>query len=182
MTLPPFAGYLDLARFLGLSPDRAAAELDVDAGMQALAGASAKIREVCRWSVTEESTGDVVDWPCTGTLFLPTLRLTALSVSVDGQPWVDRQDFTWTRTGRVTLLSRAGSRSLVSVSYTHGWPDPPDVLRDVCCEQAAASLSNPRRLVSVTTGPFTEQFQRDPGPADLSGDLRVQAFVVPVVG
>lgn len=194
----PFAAPSDLASYL-----QTATQADADAGSgdvldtgvatQALASASGAIRAVCGWSITQET---VVDyrapwgWWRSKTLFLPTLKLSAVSVSVLGHPVLEGWDYGWDESGAVHLyrasywiaMSQATLPPTLTFTYAHGFDPVPDVVRAVCLEQAAVSYRNPQGLVSSTYANVTEVYAARSAPAaDLGSDPRLAPYRLPAL-
>lgn len=186
--MDPFASPAELATYL-----QTATQAEADAGsgdtldtvvaLQALASASGAIRSVCGWSITQETVTASVSMSSRGILFLPTLRLTAVAMSVGGVPLVDGTDFAWETNG----LLRAGygaywsSYWSATVVYTHGFTTAPDQVKAVCLERAAQTYVNPTQLVSATVGGVSDVYGRG-GAVDLEPDPRLAPFKLPAVG
>lgn len=151
-----FASSTDLQNWLQLSTvNTAAAEL-------ALNVASSTIRTWCGWPISEEEdVTAVLDGTGGRTLWLPTLKLTAVSsVEVDADPLTVGTDFDWTSYGKLIRSGRWPStpRS-VEVTYTHGYEVVPDAVKGACLMVAARAYNNPEMMRSRTriAGPFQEQ-------------------------
>lgn len=150
-----FASSTDLQNWLQLSAiNSAAATLALDV-------TSGAIRSFCGWSISQETvTADPLDGSGERSLWLPTLRLTAVGAVVEnGTTLTVVTDYDWTKYGR---LIRAGRwprtpRSVV-VTYTHGYASVPDVIKGACLIVAAVLYNNPQFLSSrsETMGPFAE--------------------------
>lgn len=126
----------------------------------ALEVASSEIRSHCGWSISEETATLVLDGSGARTLWLPTLRLTAVtSVKVNGDPLTVDTQYDWTSYGK--LIHRGcwprKPRS-VEVSFTHGYDEVPAVVKGVCLALAGRAYDNARgaRAKTDTAGPFTE--------------------------
>lgn len=186
----PFATPAELATFL-----RTATQAEADAGStdvldtgvatQALALASGAIRAECKWNILQETVTAVIPpgdmqrqsqagWSGTSwavwSVFLPTLRLTALSVSLDGVALAQGVDFTWRSNGTVTLSSARYwiptsqfYAPVVQFTYTHGYAVAPDEVKAVALERAAQAYENPTRKSQSTVGGVSDvYFRTDP--------------------
>lgn len=151
---------------LGSAINSAAATLALDI-------ASGSIRSFCGWSVSQETvTAEALDGTGERSLWLPTLRLTAVaSVVENGSTLTVVTDFDWTKYGR---LIRSGcwprtARSVV-VTYTHGYATVPDVVKGACLIVASVMYNNPEFLGShsETWGPFSESASN---PSSVSSGL-----------
>lgn len=151
-----FATAAHLATYLRTATaDEAAAGspdiLDTAVAEQALDAATGYIRGWCHWSITEETVTETYRLR-SNVLDLPTLRLTAVTlVSLNGGPNLTvGRDYVWDRSGRVEFLAwTVWARTTgVTITYTHGWPEPPEEVRGVCLELAAQLYGNPARNLS----------------------------------
>jgi hypothetical protein len=191
--MDPFATPAELATYLQ-SATQAEADagsgdvLDTGVATQALAAASGAIRAACGWSVTQETVSGTLSWHAGGCVFLPTLLLTAVSISVAGVPLTDGVDFTWSRNGVVSQFGGVGygwGRRWLGVStitYTHGYETAPEELKAVCLEQAAQRVLNPERMVSRSIGGVTDTYAATLLASDLSKEPRLAPFMLPAVG
>lgn len=125
-----------------------------------LAVASGAITSHCGWAIVEEEVTAEIDGTGQRSLWLPTLKLTAItSVKVDGVTLVAETDYDWTVYGR---LLRSGcwpnTPRSVEVEYTHGYETVPDVVKGACLILASSLYRNPENLSSrsETMGPFSE--------------------------
>lgn len=179
----------------------------LQAADQALDAASDSIRAACGWSITTETVQDTL-WDCRpgGSVFLPTLHLTAVSLtSQSGRVFTNNVDFRWRQSGQVTFgrfLSWGSSSSLtfgcalepLSVTYTHGFDSVPSALRQVCVEMAALSLQRQAQqpvgvpgapmgpIVSLTEGPFSATYATPQSSSALLLDDRIRAYALPSIG
>lgn len=130
-------------------------ELPPDVATDLLDEATAAIRADCGWTISQETvTAAVLDGTGVHSIWLPTLRLTAVaSVVEDGATLVYDTDYTWTSLGRLVRAGRWSSkpRSVV-VTYTHGWSPVPAVVRGICLALSARAFDNPSGLRSETVG------------------------------
>lgn len=126
-----------------------------------LAVASSAIRSFCGWGISATTvTSEVLDGTGERSLWLPTLRLTAVaSVIESGTTLTVVRDYDWTRYGR---LIRAGcwprTARAVTITYTHGYVEVPEVVKGACLIVAAVMYKNPefQSSRSETMGPFAE--------------------------
>ena len=187
--MDPFASPAELATYL-----QSATQVEADAGSgdvletgvatQALAAASGAIRAACGWSVSQETVSGTVSWASGSCVFLPTLYLTAVSMSVGATALVAGTDFTWSTNG---LLRRAAfgrfSLDTVAITYTHGYATIPDAVKAVCLERAAQQVVNPLQMASSTVGGVVDVYRRADAPGgDLATDPRLAPFLLPAVG
>jgi hypothetical protein len=103
-----------------------------------------------------------------GRLFLPhppAIPVTVTAVEVDGVA-VDVWDID-------ELHSMPGWWGDVTVTYTHGFPEPPADVRDVCLKLAVRAMSNPTFTQSVKLEGFSETFQTS---TELSEDRMLSAL------
>ena len=173
MTLPPFASVEDYERVFGASDART--DLDLDA-------ASTVIRGFCRWHiypVVAESV--VVDGVGGSVLMLPTQHLTAVTAVTEtmrgvGQPPVtlNAGDLEWSAAGMVwrgdnrCWTTRARG---VSITFTHGFVDPPADLVRLVLDHANRAASNPGgMLVSNQVGQRMQQYRAGSGSSGFLED------------
>lgn len=148
-----FATAAELASWLQVaSVDTATANLQLNI-------ASNAIRTYCGWSISQETdVEETVDGECRHRVWLPTLRLTAVSEVLDDADTLTPDDYQFTRRGS---LIRQGTRywwsNEVTVTYTHGWDPVPDVVKGVCLAIAGRGYLNPvaAKATTDTAGPFT---------------------------
>lgn len=120
--------------------------LDTARAQLLLDNASAEIRAVCHWNISQETvTGQRVYPGLTGYIRIPTLRLTALTMTFNGVAAVDGTDYSWTVNGggTVTVSRWFTSSDVVLATYTHGYATTPAELKALCEERAAAAYANP---------------------------------------
>lgn len=148
-----FATAAELASWLQVaSVDTATANLQLNI-------ASNAIRTYCGWSISQETDAEeTIDGECRHRFWLPTLRLTAVALVVDDGDTLTTDDYRFTRNGS---LIRQGSRywwrNEVTVTYTHGWTEVPEVVKGVCLAIAGRGYLNPTaaKAQTDTAGPFT---------------------------
>lgn len=165
-------------------------ELNPYAALQAVQRATSDIQSVAGWHILQETVVGrrVDDWACSR-FSLPTLRLTALSVSFNGVP-MGSDTFAWSEDGEVELQRSlypwtVWPWSSLLVTYTHGWPiveDDPDTgppgLRSLCLDLAVAYYDNPTQLqASSNTGAYDQYRAR----VDLSTDPRLDPYRLYVI-
>lgn len=154
----------ELAAYLQRDVNQATAEL-------ALAGASAIVREYCRWGIARNSAATLVlDASGSRVLNLPTLKLNAVrSVTVDGTE-LDPSEYTWSAGGQLYREAGwpRGFRTVTAV-VDHGHDPIPDDVRIVVCAIAARYLSNPENLRSKSIGGISRSYVVDtPTGADFT--------------
>lgn len=166
-----FATSAELASWLQI------ASINAAGATLALAVASGAITSHCGWAIAEEDVSEVIDGSGERSIWLPTLKLTAVaSVKVGGVTLVAGTDYDWTSYGK---LIRSGcwpnTPRSVEVNYTHGYEDVPDVVKGACLIVASTMYRNPEFLSSrsETMGPFAESvgYSGASGKTGLSGGL-----------
>lgn len=108
---------------------------------QALAAASTRIRNACRWHVAKlETTVFRRRYGQTEEVWLPSLHIQSIdSVTVDGSALNDLSAVEFdTETGWTNLLANT-----VSVTFSHGYDDVPEDILDLTLQIAARSLGSP---------------------------------------
>lgn len=177
----PFATPTELASYLQTATQGEADAgnpnvLDTAVAVLALESASAAIRSVCGWVISEETVTASLPW--SGRFFLPTLNLTALSVAMAGNPLVVGA-VSWSASGLVQVAAPYTSQ-LLAVTYTHGFNPVPDAVRDVCLERAGRAYHNPTGMPAVTYGNVTESYFKA-GDVSLADDYRLSPFKLPAI-
>lgn len=133
--------------------------LDTARAQQLLDNASEAVRDECGWSITQETITGQRLWDPQwrgGYIFLPTKRLTAFSLTVNGVLKVDGTDYTWDRNGSMVRFRGSywwlstGSNPIVEITWTHGYTTTPQNPKAVCLEHAAYYYPNPSRHRSET--------------------------------
>ena len=149
-----FASATELKTWLELST------VNEDKANLALSVASSEIRSHCGWSISEETATLVLDGPGSRNLWLPTLKLTAVtSVKVNGDPLALDSQYDWTGYGKLIHRGCWPSKPRsVEVVFTHGYAEVPAVVKGVCLASAGRAYDNARAVRSKTdtAGPFTE--------------------------
>jgi hypothetical protein len=183
--LPPFASPDDLREETGST----ATDLPDARARRILAGVSSRIRDVCGWSISQE-TGAVFtrDTPCGRDLLLPTLRLTAVTSVVLNGTTLAASEYEWNSTGRLRRLAgwytaSAELRTVVA-TVTHGYPvgQIPESVRDTCLEYATRRVDTPG---GVQKGFRIDDYSENPMAVSLTSqlesDARLAAYRLPVV-
>jgi hypothetical protein len=164
--------------------------LDTGVATQALESATAEIRSVCGWSITQETVTDepyeVERW-----ISLPTLYLTAVAISYDGSVLPAGDAFTWRRSGtidmspwRMLVINRSTARWVdLLITYTHGHAVVPPVVKAICLERAAAKYTNPAANLSETRSTVVTVYGRgtegSTSQSALANDSRLVDFKLP---
>jgi hypothetical protein len=151
--MDPLASPQDLATYLRQDVDTAAAEMF-------LAGASATIRNYCRWDVTFASGATVtLDTDGGRLIAVPCLNVTAInSVTLDGVALTPDTDYTWSAMGALQRRHHpctAPEPDHLDWFHHYGWPPgfrrvvvnydggfdplPPELIL-VCCSIASRSM------------------------------------------
>lgn len=168
-----FATAEDLRRFLRRTT------IDTDAANLVLNLAGQAIRAELGQQL-DHVTGDTyVCGPGEGrVLLLPELPVTAVtSVAEYGQQLVEGDDYEWSHAGTLTRLGGAwpaAARSVV-VTYDHGHPEPPPVLRAVCVQVAARVFVNPQATTSLSIGDYARSWSSTTG-AGRTGHLELTDY------
>lgn len=183
--MDPFATPAELATYLQTATQAEADAgsgdvLDTSVALQALAAASDAIRAACGWGITQETVTASVSMASRGSVFLPTLHLTAVSMSVNSTPLADGVDFTWETNGLLRSTHGPFWFATAAVTYTHGYATVPDSIKNLCLERAARQYVNPEGLVSSTVDGITGVYQSRAD--DWSFDPRLAPYKLPVVG
>jgi hypothetical protein len=149
--------------------------LDTAAAQLLLDNASAEIRAVCHWSITQETVTGQRVYPRSGYVRLPTLRLTAFAMTINAVAAVDGTDYFWIPNGGgvVDVARSFISSDVVLVTYTHGYATVPQDVRAVCLEHAAVAYPNPSRHRSETVEGVTATVYGGP---DLRSDPRLSPY------
>ncbi len=164
--------------------------LDTSRALDALASASGAIREACGWPISRVvgdtySTGEWTDW----TVYLPTMKLTAVTAASGLAALVAGVDFMFNERGKITLNAAAlPSRPTfpgypLTFTFTHGYSPVPDEVIDVCLELAVDRYDNPRRMLSTTRADVGDVFPRYSTPTAMKQYIRgrLTAYCRPVV-
>lgn len=174
--MPSFATPADLASALQVaSVDTATAQLKLD-------NATAAIKSHCGWSILQESfTADARNARGGRSLFLPTLRLTAVAnVVADGIALTEGTDYEWWSYGELERLGKHWPRKPRSVvlDWTHGFTTLPADLKGVCLSLAGRGYLNPTGAKSTTqtAGPFIEGKSYAEDPSSLLNAAEIQAL------
>lgn len=125
--------------------------------LNALSVVSEGVRELCGWNITQETKTEAFDGEYRRSIWIPTLLLTDVASVVEGvTTLVYDRDYTWTSTGRLIRNGRWSSAARgVTVTYTHGYPETPGLIKQIVVEMVTTKLHNPFRLRSETRGPFS---------------------------
>lgn len=161
--------------------------------LQALIMASGAIRAAVRWSLTREVVVNQRIRSTGRSLWLPTLRLTAVdALALDSAPaaLVEGAQFDWSPEGKIDMhYSWAGRPTTYRVSYRHGYPDDHPAVQLA----AGVALSAAARLVDNPTGHRSEtitgqSFTAAGGGADVVTILaeaerkQLEAYALPELG
>jgi hypothetical protein len=188
--LDPFATPEQLATRLGTATQAEADAgspdvLDTLRALDALTGASADIRSACRWTISQETVTSVVsDWS-DWRIYLPTMHLTAVALTLGAVPAVLGVDFTFDTTGwidlnpRSVLTSRAyrpmQAGGPATIAWTHGYTPVPDDVVNLTLELAATRIENPQDLQQTQRGQVVDIYHRqDPAAGALPAFIRAR--------
>jgi hypothetical protein len=120
-----------------------------------LDGVSAAVRNWCGWHVYPQLQETVtLDGPGGRYLALPTKHVAAISAVLEhGLTLVDGVDYRWSGDGSIKRLTRSWTDDYraVTVTYSHGFDDVPDVAA-VVLSVAARQLASPMGAVSESAG------------------------------
>lgn len=153
-------------------------DLPEEQGALALRVASGAIRARCGWSITEETVTVTRAWSGP-VMWLPTLHLTEVSITVGDLTLARGAGFDWDVNGRVNAVTSWPSMG-ATITYTHGypWPHPAlDLAAAVCLSAASRAVDNPRGLRSFawTTGGESETAVYAGGGPEVSGSALTSA-------
>lgn len=148
----PFAQPSDLSTWVGY-------DVPVDRATLMIEAAQASVVTAAGVPIAEQA-DDVVTLDGNGArvLLLPAWPVTAVTtVEVDDDPVTD---FTWTRTGELRRTGGWAARTVVVVTYTHGYPETevPTTIKGVTLEVAARGLANPQSFRAFQTDGTNAQF------------------------
>lgn len=147
---PPFVSPEQLAAYtqgkVSASDPRLAALLD---------GASAAVRRLCGWHVWPEVEETArLDGPGGREVALPTLRLVSLGAVVELGEAVDPETLRWSTLGNVRRSSCwTDEYGALSVTFTHGFDEVPDVAQ-IVAQVVSAALSSPMGATREQVGAF----------------------------
>lgn len=148
----PFAQPSELSTWVGYDVPADRATLMLEAAEAAVVtAAGVPIAEQADDEVTLDGNGARV-------LLLPAWPVTDVAtVEVDGDPVTD---FTWTRAGELRRTVGWNARTVVVVTYTHGYPaaEVPTTIKGVTLEVAARGLVNPQSFRAFQTDGTNAQF------------------------
>lgn len=176
-----FATPAELASWLQVaSVDTATATLQLNI-------ATSDITTWCGWSIAQETDTEMsVDVGEHGHLrvWLPTLRLTAVSEVVDDETTLTTDQYRFTRNGSLIRTDgKCWTCKTVTATVTHGHETVPDIVKGVCLSVAGRAYTNPNAAKSTNdvAGPFThtESFNGAPDssmfePAELKSLSKFQ--------
>lgn len=175
-----FATAEELASYVQSDLDRSTAELN-------LAIVSASIRTACGWSISEEvSATFVLNGTGRPTLFMPTLRLTAVTSVTELGVTVDPTLYEWTDSGILRRLLygiwTSAARG-VTVIATHGYATVPAEIKGACLEHAARLMSSPEGGTrGYTVGNMSETFGGTSTLVSaLADDPRITPYRIPAL-
>jgi hypothetical protein len=114
--------------------------------------AEALVRSYCGWHIAPSRTDTYTPAGTgPGIILLPSLYVTAVSVTRNGV--VQLEDVDFTRYGLAVTLSYWGSDDLV-IEFDHGYETPPADVTAVVQAIAQRAVDNPSSLVREQVGPF----------------------------
>lgn len=132
---------------------------------QALDAALATVQSYCGWHIAPSVTTSLDLWsPDSLAVFVPTLRLTAVSAVAQDSVTLSASTYTFERYGVIRRTPGAyfSPLSKVTVSFSHGFTVLPADVQDVVLLAAQRALSDTRGLVPrVSGGPA---FMENRGP------------------
>lgn len=176
-----FASAVELADRM----QRDLASISLQAASAELVAATARVREEARQEISLV-VDDVVRLDGTGgrRLLLPEIPVVSIaSVVVDGAAlWAD-DDYYATFDSGILWRARGGAwlplePRVVEVTYTHGYAEIPQALKDVVLESAMRAMLNPRRVAQESLEGYSarfQYFQHEIGGALLPSERRVVA-------
>lgn len=122
--------------------------------------AEALVRSYCGWHISPSRTETVsLRGRGTGVLTLRSLYVTDVAtVTDDGTELTVEDEYVWSEAGVLTAACRWGSGTVVEVTFTHGYDDPPAEVTAVVQAVAQRAVNNGSSLVQETIGPFTNRY------------------------
>lgn len=135
--------------------------------------AEAVVRDFCGWHIAPVRTQSVVLHGLgASSLLLPSLYVTGVVSVVQGDGTeVDPEHYEWTKGG--VLRPKGGltwwhyfshpwhlRTDPVTVTFTHGYEQPPPPVTAVVQAVAQRAMDNPRSLVREQAGPFSETYSQ----------------------
>ena len=122
--------------------------------------AEALVRAYCRWHIAPSRSGETYRLQEAGPLILlPSLHVTAVSVTDAAGETVDPATYTWSEPGVVRAACgwwAAGT----TVTYTHGYDYPPAEVTGVVQAVGQRAFDNPGSKPREQTGPFTDTYSQ----------------------
>jgi hypothetical protein len=159
-----FASESDLATYLQTDIDTASATL-------ALELATGAIKETCGWNILQETVTGQLLTPVGNMVTIPTMYLTALTLTDAGVALVQGSTMLWSTNGLVLRKAYGGLIDYpfltpVIATYTHGFPAAvlPQIVRGICLAVAARVYDNPQGNRSQSVG--QDQEVKSPGGAN----------------
>lgn len=123
--------------------------------------AEALVRAYCGWHVAPSKPGTATlrATPGASVLLLPSLHVTAVTVTVNGVELVAGTDYTWDEHG--ILKSYWWSTAYdVEIEFTHGYDTVPAEVAAIVQAAAVRAVANPGSLVRTQAGPFSETYSQ----------------------
>lgn len=122
--------------------------------------AEALVRAYCGWHIAPERTEELVLHVEAGNpvLLLPSLHVTAVTVTSNEVPLIADADYAWEPAG--VLTSYWWAATPVTVEFTHGYPTPPAEVTAVVQAAAQRAVDNPGSLVRRQAGPFADTYSQ----------------------
>lgn len=122
--------------------------------------AEALVRSYCGWHIAPSRVDEVAVLPATlgQVALLPSLHVTAVSSIAEDGTALDTTAYEWSANG---VLTRSwGWNSSVTVTFTHGYDEPPAEVTAVVQAVAQRAVDNPSSLVRVQKGPFADTYSQ----------------------
>lgn len=143
-----------------LALDLAPSELD------RIEQAEAMVRGYCGWHISPSQTDTVTIYPdASGVLMLPSLYVTVVtSVTEVGYPALDVTDYRFDTNGVLRRISPwywYSTAPAVTVTFTHGYTQPPADVTAVVQALAIRAIGNATGLKSKAVGPFSETYSTE---------------------
>ena len=127
--------------------------------------AEALVRSYCGWHIAPSRTGTLTlgpvrDWRRgRSRIILPSLNVTAVTVTADGVTQVIDDEYVWTAPEAI-LHDVAGWSDTLVVSFTHGYSEPPAEVTAIVQSIAQRAVNNPGSLVRTQAGPFADTYSQ----------------------
>lgn len=127
--------------------------------------AEALVRSYCGWHIAPSRAATITRTPVAGWLrgrsriFLPSLHVTAVTVTLDDVTQVAEGEYTWASPDSF-ISDIAGWSDSLALTFTHGYTDVPAEVAGVVQSIAQRAVNNPGSLVRTQAGPFADTYSQ----------------------